>query len=106
MRAAGGLTDGDRLTVGERHVKKGAFPLVDALLDLPRKHVEACAVRRFDHLELFGPDDQVLRGSGMARRLGQLDRPFSQIGRTVADLDGEKMRLTDELGDEAVDGRS
>jgi hypothetical protein len=106
LRAAGGLTDGNRLTVGERHVEKGAFPLVDALLDLPREHVEACAVHRIDHLELLGPDDQVLSGSGMARRLCQLDGPFSQIGRTVADLYGEKMRFTDELGDEAVDGRS
>src|SRR5262249_25737440 len=91
LRAAGGLADSDRQAVGQRHIKKGAFPLVDALLDLAGEHVEMSTLRRIDHFELFRPDDQVLSGSGMARWLSQVNGPFSQIGRTIADLDGKKM---------------
>ena len=79
-RAAGGVAHRDRLTVGQRHVEQRAFALVDELLHLAGKDVEAGAVRRIDDLQLLRPQHQELRGCLMPRRLCKL-RAAGRRGR-------------------------
>ena len=72
LGAAGGMAHRDRLAVGQRHIEQRAFALVDELLHLAGKDVEAGAVRLIHNLQLLRAQHQKLRGRAMPRRLRKL----------------------------------